>query len=161
VCITHSSQFCLSHALADLTEPDGMSGSAHVLFPGNQSDIFTQLNCTQQAVQRSGFVSSNPRQHNNLVTSLIDGSGTFHHGLNRLSLLSAFFLGSSCDCFTMHGPSAVYGSNEALARELRTLKGGKMKTSNKGQLLPLNVNGFPNGKPYLVLSKTEGTTYAT
>jgi peroxidase len=40
--------------------------------------------------------------------------------------------------------SMVYGSDEARARELRTLDGtGRLKTS-AGDLLPFNVNGFPN-----------------
>lgn len=40
--------------------------------------------------------------------------------------------------------SNVYGSNVELAAELRTLDGtGKLKTSD-GDLLPFNVNGFPN-----------------
>lgn len=40
--------------------------------------------------------------------------------------------------------SNVYGSNDALAHELRTNDGtGKMATS-EGNLLPFNVNGFPN-----------------
>lgn len=40
--------------------------------------------------------------------------------------------------------SNVYGSNDERARELRTLDGtGRLKTS-AGDLLPFNVNGFPN-----------------
>ena len=40
--------------------------------------------------------------------------------------------------------SQVYGSDDARARELRTLDGtGRLKTS-AGNLLPFNVNGFPN-----------------
>ncbi|MEM7234487.1 MAG: peroxidase family protein, partial [Planctomycetota bacterium] len=40
--------------------------------------------------------------------------------------------------------SNVYGSNAELASELRTLDGtGRLKTS-EGDLLPFNVNGFPN-----------------
>ncbi len=40
--------------------------------------------------------------------------------------------------------SQVYGSDEARAQELRTLDGsGKLKSSD-GDLLPYNVNGFPN-----------------
>ena len=40
--------------------------------------------------------------------------------------------------------SQVYGSDEARAPELRTLDGtGRLKTS-AGDLLPYNVNGFPN-----------------
>ncbi len=39
--------------------------------------------------------------------------------------------------------SNVYGSDIARALELRTLSGGRLKTS-AGNLLPFNVNGFPN-----------------
>ncbi|MEE8143276.1 MAG: peroxidase family protein [Planctomycetota bacterium] len=43
--------------------------------------------------------------------------------------------------------SNVYGSDLARAEELRTLDGsGKLKTSD-GDLLPFNVNGFPNAQP--------------
>ncbi|MGE3163555.1 MAG: peroxidase family protein [Planctomycetota bacterium] len=42
--------------------------------------------------------------------------------------------------------SNVYGSDDARATELRTLSGGKLKTS-AGLLLPFNVNGFPNAFP--------------
>jgi peroxidase len=40
--------------------------------------------------------------------------------------------------------SAVYGSDETRAMTLRTLSGGRMKTS-AGNLLPLNTFGLPNG----------------
>lgn len=39
--------------------------------------------------------------------------------------------------------SNVYGSDQARADELRTFSGGRLKTS-AGNLLPFNVNGFPN-----------------
>lgn len=39
--------------------------------------------------------------------------------------------------------SNVYGSDEARAGELRTFSGGRLKSS-AGDLLPFNVNGFPN-----------------
>lgn len=42
--------------------------------------------------------------------------------------------------------SNVYGSDTARALELRTLSGGLLKTS-AGDLLPFNVNGFPNAFP--------------
>ncbi|MGE3966409.1 MAG: peroxidase family protein [Planctomycetota bacterium] len=42
--------------------------------------------------------------------------------------------------------SNVYGSDDARALELRTLSGGLLKTS-AGDLLPFNINGFPNGGP--------------
>ncbi|HEY1583759.1 MAG TPA: peroxidase family protein [Chthoniobacterales bacterium] len=51
----------------------------------------------------------------------------------QVNVISAFLDGSQ-----------VYGSDEARARELRTLDGtGKLKTS-AGNLLPFNVDGFPN-----------------
>ena len=41
--------------------------------------------------------------------------------------------------------SQVYGSDDARARELRTLDGtGQLRTSGADNMLPFNVNGFPN-----------------
>jgi hypothetical protein len=40
--------------------------------------------------------------------------------------------------------SMVYGSDQVRADALRTFSGGKLKTSQNGQLLPLNTAGLPN-----------------
>jgi peroxidase len=44
--------------------------------------------------------------------------------------------------------SLVYGSDPVRAAELRTLQGGKLKTSAGGRLLPLNTAGLPNADPF-------------
>src|SRR5262245_30925633 len=44
--------------------------------------------------------------------------------------------------------SMVYGSDPDRAAALRTLKGGKLKTSADGLLLPLNDAGLPNADPF-------------
>ncbi|MBE9128936.1 MULTISPECIES: peroxidase family protein [unclassified Coleofasciculus] len=42
--------------------------------------------------------------------------------------------------------SQVYGSDSVRANSLRTLEGGKLKTSD-GNLLPFNIGGLPNANP--------------
>lgn len=44
--------------------------------------------------------------------------------------------------------SMVYGSDPVRANALRTFRGGKLKTSSDGKLLPLNTAGLPNADQF-------------
>ena len=118
------SLFCKPDHGIDLTESSDAFGTADILIPEDDNDIFRQAGCTHMVFSRSHFLGE-PRQQVNMITSFIDGS-------------------------------AIYGSAWDRATELRTLEGGRLKTSSDGQLLPFNINGFPNaggnGNPALVLA---------
>jgi hypothetical protein len=74
---------------------------------------------------------------NGTGTQVIELDRSFYQMIDgirqQMNVITAFLDGSQ-----------VYGSDEARARELRTLDGtGRLKTS-EGDLLPYNVDGFPN-----------------
>lgn len=74
------------------------------------------------------------------------GTGIAEIGLNRSHSQVIAGVRQQVNALTAFiDASMVYGSDEARAQELRRLDGtGRLKTS-AGNLLPFNVNGFPNG----------------
>ena len=74
-----------------------------------------------------------------------DGTGTQVIALDRSLYLMIHGIRQQVNTITAFiDASQVYGSDQARARELRTLDGtGRLKTSD-GQLLPYNIHGFPN-----------------
>jgi hypothetical protein len=73
-------------------------------------------------------------------------TGTQVIGLNRSAYTVVNGVREQVNILTAYlDASQVYGSDDARARELRALDGtGRLKTS-AGDLLPFNLNGFPNG----------------